>query len=115
MKNPMRRVVPRPDQVRRVPNGFGWIDHRLRRDGFLAELTLEDLALYVFLVLAAGPDGVSWYRKETISAALTLSWEQFELARERLLDRELIAFRPFRPDDPNGYYQVLPLPERSHA
>lgn len=115
MKHPLPRVVPRPDLVRRVPQGFGWIDHRLRRDGFLAVLTLEDLALYVFLVLAAGPDGVSWYRKETIAAALALSWDQFEQARERLVERQLIAFAPFRSHDPNGYYQVLPLPERAHA
>jgi hypothetical protein len=107
----MPHVVPRPDLVRRVPKGFGWIDHRLRRDGFLAQLTLEDLALYVFLVLAAGPDGVSWYRKEKISDALGLSWAQFDQARQRLLERGLIAFAPFGPNDTNGFYQVLPLPE----
>lgn len=115
MQNLRPRVVPRPDLVRSVPRGFGWIDHRLRRDGFLGRLTPEDIAVYVFLVLAAGHDGVSWYRKETIAEALGLSWRQVEEARERLVDRELIAFSPFRPADPNGYYQVLRLPEASHV
>jgi hypothetical protein len=102
--------VPRPDRVRRIEGPFGWLDHRLLRQGVLQGLTLEDLGVYVFLVLAADRNGTSWYRKEKICDALGLSWDQFEEARRRLLERGLIAFEPYRPGDVNGVHQVLPLP-----
>jgi len=37
-----RRIVPRPDVVRRINGSFGWIDHRLLRDKHIERLTLED-------------------------------------------------------------------------
>ena len=107
------RVVPDPSRVRSVPKSFGWIDHRFLRDGHLPRLTLDDLGLYLFLVLAAGADGVSYYRKEKICDALGLSFGPFEAAKSRLQERDLIAFRPFSEHDLNGYYQVLSLPESS--
>jgi hypothetical protein len=53
-----KRIVPRPELVRRIAGSFGWLDHRLLRDGHLARLTLEDVGVYVFLVLAADRNGV---------------------------------------------------------
>lgn len=114
-KKAMPGVVPAPDRVRKITGSFAWIDHRLRRDGHLQRMTLEDIALYVFLVLAADRDGVSYYRKEKICDVLGLSWDQFETARARLIEREHVAFAPYRPGDVNGYHQVLPVPERPHA
>lgn len=101
--------------MRRITGSFAWIDHRLLRQGLLAQLTLQDVAVYVFLVLAADREGVSFYRKEKICAMVALDWHQFEVARARLIELELIAFRPHRPGDVNGCYQVLPLPERGRA
>lgn len=109
------RFVPRPDHVRRIRGSFAWLDHRLLREGHLERLTLEDLGVYVFLVLAADRQGLSYYNQEKICRFLGLSWEEFREARERLVERDLIAFEPFNRGDVNGWYQVLPLPECRNA
>lgn len=106
----VRPVVPEPQRVRRIEGSFGWLDHRLLRDGHLEGMTLTDLAVYVFLVLAANRDGVSFYRKDVISEKLDIGWSDFEEAKRRLLERRLIAFRPFSPTEVDGFYQVMPLP-----
>ncbi len=72
-------------------------------------MSLPEIALYLFLILAADRNGVSYYRKELIAKILGISEEDFHHARDRLLDKRLIAFCPFRPGDVNGYCQVLPL------
>jgi len=102
-------VVPDPGRVRQIRGSFGWIDHRLLRDGHLARMGLAEIALYLFLVLAANRHGVSWYRKEHIAKILGISEEEFHHARDRLVEKQLVVFSPFRPGDVNGYCQVLPL------
>jgi hypothetical protein len=102
-------LIPRPKSIRRIQHSFAWIDHLLIRDGYLQVMTHEDLVLYVFLILAADCNGVSFYRKEKICDALSLSFNQFEIARDRLLDMKLIAFEPYSVLTPNGFYQVLPI------
>jgi len=105
-----KRRIPRPDRIRNIPESFAWVDHRLRRDGHLAELTPFDITVYFFLVLAADAQGISYYRLETISRFLGhLPWAKIHSARERLIERGLIAFEPFSPGEPNGFYQVLSL------
>lgn len=106
-------VVPQPQNIRKIVGSFGWIDHRLLRDGYLARMTQQDLALYLFLVLAADRHGISFYRKEKICDALGLDFRQFEIARDRLLDLALIAFEGYTVLSPNGYYQVLPIPPKA--
>lgn len=103
------KLIPDPARIRRIHRTFGWIDHRLVRDGHLARMGLGEIAVYVFLVLAADRDGVSWYRGDHIMKVLGLSAEEFVHARAKLIERHLIAFAPFRPGDANGYWQVLPL------
>ncbi|MEK6779785.1 MAG: helix-turn-helix domain-containing protein [Candidatus Deferrimicrobiota bacterium] len=108
-------VIPMPERVRTITGGFAWIDHRFRRDGHMESLTVEEIALYLFLVLAADRNGVSYYSREKISNALGLSYDRFDTARQRLIERSYIAFAPYHPGSVNGYYQVLPLPERPRA
>lgn len=103
------KLVPEPARVRSIRGSFGWVDHRLVRDGHLTGMCLPEIALYLFFVLAADRNGVSYYRKEHICAIVGLSEDEFHLARERLVQKRLIAFAPFRPGDVNGYCQVLPL------
>jgi hypothetical protein len=110
---PMRKYfVPQPQNIRKIVGSFAWIDHRLLREGYLTRMAHPDLALYLFLVLAADRQGVSFYRKEKICDTLGLDFHQFESARDRLLDLALIAFEGYTVLSPNGYYQVLPLPRK---
>ena len=101
--------VPQPHRVRKIQGSFGWVDHRLLRQGHIRSLTPDDLGLYLFLILAANRDGVSFYRKDKICDTLGFSWDRFEEARRRLVERDLIAFDPFGPHEVDGYYQVLPV------
>lgn len=99
--------IPQPDKVRKIEGSFAWIDHRLLRNGYLAAMTHEEQALYLFLLLAADRNGVSFYRKEKICDLLNLDFGPFDIARDRLLDLQLIAFEPYSAAAPNGHYQVL--------
>ena len=107
MKN--KYLIPQPKSIRRIQQSFAWIDHRLIRGSYLQVMTHEDLALYVFLILAADCNGVSFYRKEKICDIVSLSFNEFEIARDRLMDMKLIAFEPYSVITPNGFYQVLPI------
>ena len=101
--------IPQPQRVRKIEKTFAWIDHRVLRNGFLPVMTPEDQSLYLFLVLAADRNGVSFYRKEKICDCLGLDFQQFEVAKDRLIGMKLIAFEPYSVLSPNGFYQVLPV------
>ena len=101
--------IPQPQNIRSIKGSFAWIDHRLIRNGFLDRMTREDVLVYLFLVLVADKNGVSFYRKEKICETLSLNYHQFEIAKDRLIDMKLIAFERYSALSPNGYYQVLPV------
>ena len=101
--------IPQPGKIRKIQGSFAWIDHRLLRDGYVSIMTHEDQVLYLFLTLAADRNGVSFYRKETICKTLALSFQEFDIARDRLLDMKLMAYQPYSILSPNGHYQVLPI------
>lgn len=101
--------LPQPKNIRKIKNSFAWIDHRLMRGGYLNIMTHEDVMLYLFLILAADQNGVSFYRKEKICDILSLKFNQFEIAKDRLMNMKLIAFEPYSVLSPNGHYQVLPI------
>ena len=95
-----------PGRVRRIQGSFAFLPHRFLREGFLASLTKDELALYVFLVLAADREGLSFYHYDRICGALEISLDAYVDARNGLLAKDLIAFDGAR-------FQVLSLPERA--
>jgi hypothetical protein len=105
--------IPQPQKIRNIKGSFAWIDHRLMRNGFIEVMTHQDLALYMFLILAADRNGVSFYRKEKICEAVLLDFSQFEIARDRLINMKLVAFEGYSVLSPNGYYQVLPIESKA--
>jgi len=107
--NKPRYRIPQPQSVRKIEHSFAWVDHRLLRNGFLEVMTHQDQGLYLFYALAADRYGVSFYRKEKICDALGLDWGPFEIARDRLITLNLIAFEPYSALTPNGFVQVLPV------
>lgn len=111
-KQSPRVIVPRPDRVRQMgPAGFGWIDARLVRDGWLEVMPAEAVAVYLFLCLVADRRGVSWYRRDRIRQALGMSEDRVHAALRRLHDLDLVAYRPFSRHASEGFRQVLSLPE----
>jgi hypothetical protein len=93
-----------PERVRRIDGqSFAFLPHRFLRDGFLNALSRDQLALYVFLLLAGNREGVSFYRYDAICSTLALSLDDYILARNALIDMDLIAFDGTR-------FQVLSLP-----
>jgi hypothetical protein len=94
-----------PDRIRRIDGkGFSFVPHRFLRDGFLAALSRDELALYLFLVLAGNRDGVSFYGYDAICSTLSATLDDFIQARNGLINKDLVAFDGKR-------FQVLSLPE----
>ncbi len=105
--------IPQPKKTRKFNGSFAWSDHRLVRNGYLQVMTHDDMVLYLFLILAADRNGVSFYRKEKICEAVSLDFSQFEIAKDRLINMKLIAFEGYSILSPNGYYQVLPIENKA--
>ena len=105
--------IPQPKKIRNIKGSFAWIDHRLIRNGYLEVMTHNDLSLYLFLVLVADRNGVSFYRKEKICQAVSLDFSPFEIAKDRLVNMKLIAFEGYSVLSPNGYYQILPIENKA--
>jgi hypothetical protein len=95
-----------PARVRTLPAHFAWIDHRLRER--LRELSLEEIALLLFLHLAADRAGCSFWADATIAKKLGLREGDVIQARFRLVAKGLVAYR-----DP--LYQLLPLADHVDA
>jgi len=113
----VRVVVPRPDRVRSLgrATGFGWLDARLVRGGWLAVMSPEELAVYAFLCLVADHQGVSWYRRDRIREVLCLDERAVWHALDRLEQLGLVAYQPFHRNASEGFRQVLDLPASGPA
>lgn len=99
---PIKRLLD-PRRIRKAPpRGFGWIDHRLLRDGYIGRCSPQALALYVLLVCASDAQGLSYYSEPRIAQLLTLEPATLSLARRELIDLGLIAYQ-------KPLYQLLSL------
>jgi hypothetical protein len=91
------------DRVRKIGGSFAFIEHRFLRNGFWASLGHHELLLYLFLILAADRQGLSYYSFDKICSLLAISCDEYIVARNALIDKDLIAF--------DGHlFQVLSLP-----
>jgi len=101
MRYPLQAVEPvDPTRVRTLPAHFAWIDHRLRER--LRELSLEEMAVLLFLHLAADRAGCSFWADGTIAKKLGLREGDIIAARYQLVAKGLVAYR-------YPLYQLLPL------
>jgi hypothetical protein len=94
-----------PERVRRIERGFAVIPNRFLHGGFLASLTHAERSLYLFLVLAGDRNGVSFYAYDRICSTLEMTLDDYLVVRNRLIERDLIAFDGTR-------FQVLSLPDQ---
>ncbi len=97
----------RPDRLRRPPQQFSWVDHRLVREHRLKTCTSDALALYLFLVTVADAEGLSYYEEASCAQRLGMDPDRICAARTCLIREDLIAWEA-------PFYQVLSL-DRSVA
>jgi hypothetical protein len=101
----MEKVILCPDRIRRITGTFGFIEHRFLKEGFFFTLTHCELLLYLFLVLVADRHGLSFYSYDKMCTLLRISVDEFILARDGLIEKDLIAFD-------GRTFQLLSLPEQ---
>lgn len=88
-------------RLRKLPPHFAWVDRRLR--AWLPRLSWQEMALCLFLHLAADRNGLSFYADPTIARTLGMTESEVVHTRVALAAKGLIAYRfPF--------YQVLEVP-----
>lgn len=102
----VRKKILKPERIRRIQGGFGFIPHRLITDGFVAVLSPHELLLYFFLILVADRNGLSYYAYDSICSLLSMSLDQYIEARDGLIAKDLIGFD-------GTLFQVLSLPARA--
>ncbi len=104
----IRKRILNPDRVRQIKGGFSFVPHRFLTDGFLAALEPAEALLYLFLILAADRNGLSFYSYDAICNLLKLPLEQYIKAKDGLIAKDLIAFD-------GTIFQVLELPAAAPA
>jgi len=101
---PIETYPLEPNRNRQITGNFAFIEHRFLHDGFWGSLDHHQLLLYLFLIIVGDRNGLSYYSYDKICTLLRISVDEYILARNTLIDRNMIAF--------DGYYfQVLSLPE----
>ena len=91
--------------IRRVPEQFSWVDHRLVREGYIDHLNHQAAALYLFLVTVGDNQGLSYYGEKSLCKRLHMEAAELEHARTLLIENRLVAYR-------KPLYQVLALESR---
>ena len=94
-----------PERVRRIEGSFAFVEHRFLRDGFWTSLGRDELLLYLLLVMVADRVGLSYYGYDKLCTLLCLPVDEYLVARNALIDKDLIAFD-------GRLFQVLSLPGR---
>jgi hypothetical protein len=94
-----------PERRRQITGSFAFLEHRFLRDGFWSSLSQHECLLYVFLVLVADRNGLSYYGYDKICTLLRCTLDDYLVARNGLITKDLIAF--------DGHlFQVLSLPDQ---
>jgi hypothetical protein len=97
-----------PQRVRKINGSFAFIEHKFLRNGFWEALSHHELLLYLFLVLVSDRKGLSYYAYDRICTILRISVDEYIVARNALIKKDLIAF--------DGHlFQVLSLPNAPMA
>jgi hypothetical protein len=100
-KNPIE-----PCRIRKITGSFAFIEHRFLREGFWASLNHHQLLLYLFLIIVSDRHGLSYYSYDKICTLLGILVDDYILARNALIDQDLIAFD-------GNLFQVLSLPDKT--
>jgi hypothetical protein len=99
---PIKRLIDARRMRKSPSRGFGWIDHRLLRHGYLERCSPQALALYLLLVCASDAQGLSYYSDRRAAQLLSLELAALSQARGELIRLGLIAYQ-------KPLYQLLSL------
>lgn len=91
-------------RIRRIPEGFGWVDHRFVQQGHLRGSSTDAMALYLVLITVADRDGLSYYGDSLLCAMLGWSRGRLDKARKNLVESDLLGWS-------EPIYQVLEILE----
>ncbi len=94
-----------PGRIRKIEGSFGWIDHRFVTGGFLHDLSMIEILLYLFLIAVSDRNGLSFYHDDRIASLLKIDLPALGRAREGLMRRSLLAYE-------YPLYQILSLPPK---
>jgi hypothetical protein len=97
-----------PHRIRKISGSFAFIEHRFLRQGFWNSLSHHELLLYLFLVIVADRNGLSYYCYDKICSLLQICVDEYILARDLLIEKDLIAFD-------GSLFQVLSLPQNPRS
>ena len=100
----IKKRILNPERIRQIKGGFSFIPHRFLIDGFLVSLTREEILLYLFFVLAADRNGLSFYSYDQICTLIQLHLDDDIEARNGLIKKDLLAFD-------GTLFQLLDLPK----
>lgn len=92
------------ERLRRCPEQFSFVDHRLVRDGYMRRAGARAWALYLVLVTVGDEHGLSYYSDRSLARLLTLGADEIAEARRELIRAGMIVY-----EEP--LYQVLALEE----
>jgi hypothetical protein len=101
----IKKKILMPERIRHIDGSFSFIPHRFLLEGFLASLNQKELLLYVFLVMASDRNGLSFYSYDIICTRLQFSLDEYIVARDGLMEKDLIVFD-------GTLFQVLSLPRK---
>ena len=94
-------------RIRKIPNSFGWIDHRLVRNKYIEACSHTQSALYLFLVCVSDVKGLSYYADKSIMGKLDMDMQALRKARSGLIKNNLLAWQ-------QPIYQVLSLEPKAN-
>ena len=101
----IEKRVLKPERIRQITGTFAFIEHRFLQDGFWGTLGRNELLLYFFLVLTSDRNGISFYGYDKICTMLGLHVDEYILARDTLINKDLLAFD-------GTFFQILSLPDK---
>ena len=80
-------------KLRKVPTQCSGVDQRLVRDRYIAQLSPEACALYLFLVTVAEAQGLSFYAEQSMCQRLSMTPAVLRQARQGLITHALVAYQ----------------------
>ena len=101
----IEKTILCPERLRKIQGSFAFVEHRFLRDGFWVSLFHDELLLYLLLVMAADRLGISYYGYDKLCTLLCIPVDEYIVARNALIDKDLIAFD-------GRLFQVLSLPPK---